>query len=125
MMARILVIDDESVVRDMLHELLTQEGHEVLEAPDGKVGIELYRRAPTDLVITDIFMPEKDGLETIAELITEWPDVKIIATSGKLLGEFDPLALASKFGAVRTIAKPFDVVKLLGAVRTQLGCRLS
>jgi len=81
-MARILVIDDDIQILEMLGQTLEREGYEVVDALDGKEGMRLYREAPTDLVITDIVMPEKEGVETIMELKRDFPDVKIIAMSG-------------------------------------------
>jgi CheY-like chemotaxis protein len=96
-------------------------GYEVAEAPDGTQGIRLYRQQPCDLVITDIIMPEKEGLETIRELRRDFPDVKILAISGG--GRIRPdeyLPLAKKFGAHRTLAKPFEQKELLEAVQELL-----
>ena len=116
-MARILVIDDDRQVRTLLRMILEREGHEVIEAPDGKVGIELYRNEPADVVITDIFMPEKEGLETIMDLRREYPEVKLIAISGG--GRLKPheyLVVARKLGARFTLTKPFERDGLLEAV---------
>ncbi len=116
-MARILVIDDDGQVRTLLRMILEREGHEVVEAPDGNVGIELYRKEPADVVITDIFMPEKEGLETIMDLRLEYPEVKLIAISGG--GHLKPheyLVMARKLGARLTLTKPFERDGLLEAV---------
>ena len=121
-MKRILVIDDDIQVRQMLKQILERAGYEVADAPDGKEGIELYRQTPTDLIITDIIMPEKEGIETILELRREFPDVKIIAISGG--GRFDPdvyLDAAGKFGVARTFRKPVDRKELLDAIQELLG----
>ena len=121
-MAKILIIDDEEQVRLYLRSILEPEGHEVVEAPDGKVGLQLYREEPVDLIITDVFMPEKEGLETIRELRSEYPEVKIIAISGGgRTGNLDFLPLAKTFGALRTLAKPFDRQEMLDAVQEVLG----
>ena len=120
-MARILVIDDEYPVRAMLKEVLTEAGYEVIDASNGKVGIDRYRQDPTDLVITDLFMPEKEGLETIQELKREYPEVKIIAISGGgTTVKHNFLPLAGMFGALHTFPKPFDVKELLKAVKELL-----
>ena len=97
--------------------MLEKGGHEILEAPDGKVGLALYKKDPTDLVISDIFMPHKEGLQTIKELRQDFPDAKIIAVSGggKVKG-FDYLDDAELFGANRTLAKPFTGKDVLAAV---------
>ena len=81
-MERILIIDDEQQIRSMLRLMLEREGYEVVEAPDGIEGIRVYRRKPADLIITDLIMPNKDGIGMIIELRKEFPDVKIIAMSG-------------------------------------------
>lgn len=121
-MKRILVIDDDDQLRLMIRLMLERASYEVVDAPNGKVGIDLYRQDPVDLVITDIFMPEKEGLETIRELCREYPDVKIIAISGgspKTEG-FSSLQFAKGFGALRTLAKPFFREELLKVVRELL-----
>lgn len=121
-MKRILVIDDDDHVRSMIRYILERTGYEVVEAEDGEVGTRLYRTQPCDLIITDIFMPEKEGLETIRELVRDFPEVKIIAISGGgMTGALSYLALARSFGALRTIAKPFDRHELLAAVGELLG----
>ncbi len=121
-MARILIIDDDPQILDMLGQTLEREGHEVVDAPDGKEGLKLYRENPTDLIITDLIMPEKEGIETIMELRRDFPDVKIIAISGG--GQIDAeqyLSMAQKLGAQRTFAKPVERDELLKAVRELLG----
>ena len=118
-MARILVIEDEGDVRSLYSRILKHAGHDVIEAPDGKVGIALYRENPADLVITDIIMPEKEGIELIIELRRDFPDVKIIAVSGggQLMASATCLRLAKGLGAVRTLAKPFSQQELVDTVR--------
>jgi YesN/AraC family two-component response regulator len=102
--------------------ILEREGHEVMDAPDGKVGIELYRKEPADVVITDIIMPDKEGLETIMDLRREYPEVKVIAISGGgRVKSGDYLHMAAKFGAQLTLTKPFEQEELLEAVRELLG----
>lgn len=116
-MAHILLIDDDPVMRTMIRETLEEAGHRVVEAPEGEKGIRLYRQRPVDVVITDIFMLGKEGLETIQELKRDFPDVKIIALSGGGVKEnFDFLAMAEAFGALRTFKKPFSLKELLEAV---------
>ena len=87
-MARILVIDDDDQILRTLHQVLEMEGHEVVDASNGKEGIKLFRENGADLIITDIVMPEKEGLETIMELRRDFPDIKVIAISGG--GRVDP-----------------------------------
>jgi CheY-like chemotaxis protein len=116
-MHEILIIDDEPSIRKMLKKLLEKNSYQVWETNDGKQGIESYRENNPDLIITDLIMPEKEGLETIRELKKIDPDVKIIAISGG--GLVDPkmyLNMASKFGAVRTFTKPVDNEILLSAI---------
>ena len=101
--------------------MLELEGHEVVDAPDGKLGLQLFREEGADLVITDIIMPEKAGLETIMELRKDYPGVKIIAISGG--GAIEPrvyLHYAKEAGAMRTLPKPFEREELLEGVRELL-----
>jgi len=121
-MAKILIIDDEEQVRLYLRRILTAEGHEVIEAPDGKVSLRLYHEEPADLAIIDIFMPEKEGLETISALREDFPDAKIIAISGGgRAGKLDFLRAATAFGALRTLHKPFTRQQMLDVVQEVLG----
>ncbi len=116
-MARLLIIDDEKDIRDLLGETFSEQGHQIQLARSGKEGLELIRRNAVDLVLTDIFMPEKDGIETILELHEEFPDVKIIAYSGGgSVGVQDALDSAMEFGAARVFSKPLDLRKLTNAV---------
>ena len=117
-MARILVIDDEKIVRDMLRNLLVHAGYQVIEASGGDEGLRLYREKSPDLVITDIFMPGKSGFEVIKKLREEDPDAKIIAIAAYAL---EALPRAKELGADRAIRKPFDVNKLLEMVEGLLG----
>lgn len=116
-MARILIIEDDLRARDHLSRVLAREGHQVIVASDGEQGITLYREEPCDLVITDIYMPGKEGLETIMELRREFSGVKIIAVSEDPEDGFDPLFLARKLGAFCTFAKPLVLSEFLVAVR--------
>jgi DNA-binding response OmpR family regulator len=121
-MKRILVIDDNVYVRSLLREMLELANYEVTEAPNGEIGERLFRQNPVDLVITDIFMPEKEGLETIRELRRSFPEVKIIAISGGgSRGDLAFLPTAKKLGAHRTFVKPFEMDEILAAIRELLG----
>jgi CheY-like chemotaxis protein len=120
-MAHILIIDDDDQFRTMLRQLIERNRHEVKEASGGKEGIKLYREDPTDLIITDLIMPGKDGIETIQELKKEFPDVKIIAVSGGgRLGPQDYLHLAKMLGAQRTLTKPINLPELLKTIEELL-----
>jgi len=117
-MARILIIDDEPQIRSMLKLMLEREGYEVVEAPDGVEGIKVYRQNPADLIITDLIMPNKDGIGMIIDLKKEFPDVNIIAMSGGGLNKPDGyLKGAKKLGAACTLTKPIDREEMLKAVR--------
>lgn len=117
-MKRILVIDDDRQFRLMLRQMLERAGYEVIDACNGNEGIRLYRSNPTDLVITDIIMPEKEGIETIIELKQDFPALKVIAISGgsRRLGATNCLSYAAKLGVSRVLAKPFERAALLEAV---------
>ena len=120
-MARILIIDDEAMIRDLFVNILEREGHETITASDGKDGVKIHRENPADLIITDLIMPEKEGIETIMELRRDFLDVKIIAMSGG--GKIDPetyLQIAKTMGAIEIITKPFDIRELLKTVQELL-----
>jgi len=117
-MKRILVIDDEPQIRSMLRMMLEREGYEVEEAPDGIEGIKRYRQKSTDLIITDLIMPNKDGIGMIIDLKKEFPDAKIIAMSGGGLNKPEGyLKGAQKLGAECTLTKPIDRKEMLRAVK--------
>ena len=112
----ILLVDDDNQFRTMLSEALTGEGYEVQEASDGLQAIKLYGSQPTDIVITDLVMPVKEGLETITEIKRLFSGVKIIAISGGGRGGRDYLKMAKAFGAQRVLAKPFSHGEILEAI---------
>src|SRR5262245_60829573 len=118
-MASILVIDDEAPIRSLLRTTLEAAGHTVTEAANGREGLALYRHQPTDLVITDIAMPELNGLDMMLALTSQFLDAKVIAISG-VGGETDGLVVAKLLGARRTFHKPFSMPQLLDAVRYEL-----
>jgi CheY-like chemotaxis protein len=121
-MARVLVIDDDSATRLVLGKLLQRAGYEVVAAPDGMAGLSMYRAEPADLVLTDILMPEKEGLELIRELKQDFPAAKIVAMSGGgRTGNMDFLPLAERLGADRVLSKPIDRQELLQTVADLLG----
>ncbi|MDY7038049.1 MAG: response regulator [Thermodesulfobacteriota bacterium] len=120
-MNRILVIDDDEQIREMLQHMLEQAGYEVAVASDGKEGLRHMNDQIPDLVMTDIVMPEKDGIETILDIRKNFPDTKIIAMSGGgRISQDDYLKMAMGLGAVRTFVKPVSRVKLLEAVNELL-----
>lgn len=120
-MSRILVIDDDQQVRTLLWEILTDEGHEVIEAINGVEGMRQFHEKPADLVITDLIMPEREGLETITMLRREFPNLAVIAISGGGRGgASDYLPIARMLGARKVIAKPFSAAEILQAVQELL-----
>ena len=119
-MARILVIDDEQEIRIVLRKILERAGYEVIGASDGREGIACYRQEPADVVLTNIVMPEKDGLEVIRELKRNFPDVKTIAMSANPIY----LPLAIDLGAQFAISKPFVSQTLVDMVEKLVGLTL-
>ena len=120
-MALILVIEDDEQYRKMLRHMLERDGYEVMDASNGMEGIRAFKERPADLIIMDIIMPDKEGLETIQDLREDFPDVKIIAISGG--GQMSPdiyLDLAKSLGALRTFSKPFDREEFLKAIQESL-----
>jgi len=116
-MARILIIDDDDRIRRMLCRMLTREGYAVDDAADGAEGLVRFRNQPYDLVLTDLIMPKKEGIEMIIELKSEFPEVKIIAMSGGArIGPEAYLQLADSLGAERCFSKPISRADLLGAI---------
>jgi two-component system, chemotaxis family, chemotaxis protein CheY len=122
--ARILIIDDEASIRKPLQILLERAGHEVVSAANGSDAVRLWRQRAGDMVITDIHMPEKNGLEAIIELRQIAPQTRILAMSGGDLNRrLDVLGDATLLGAVHTISKPFTLEEMLQAVEKVLGAR--
>ena len=120
-MALILIIDDEPQIRSMLKLMLERDGYEVAEAPDGIEGIRVNRQKPADLIITDLIMPNKDGIGMIIDLKKEFPNVKIIAMSGGGLNKPEGyLRGAKKLGAACTLTKPIDRDEMLRTIKDVL-----
>lgn len=120
-MPRILVIDDEPQVRGLLERFLAKEGFEVVVAADGAAGLRALHATPVDLVITDIVMPEREGIGFIMEARKEFPALRIIAISGGgRMGPESYLTIARELGANRAFAKPLDLPEFLAAVRELL-----
>ncbi len=112
----LLLIDDEKAFRGVLRQVLSKAGYDVVEAANGTEGIQRFNEKPADMIITDIIMPEKEGIETIIELKKAHPDVKFIAMSGGgWYGTDIDFDMAKKLGA-RTLDKPFALQELLDVV---------
>ncbi len=121
-MQKILIIDDEPHILLMLKKMLERVGYEIEIATNGIEGIKLFKESGSDLVITDIIMPEKEGLETIREMRRIKSDLKIIAMSGGGKVSADNyLQIARIFGAAKSIAKPFTQKEMVSAVQSLLG----
>ena len=122
-MANILVIDDDVQILWVLRKILEKAGHKVISASDGEMGMQLYRNAPYDLLITDMIMPHKSGINLISDILREYPDAKIIAISGGGAIEAERyLQIAKSLGVASTITKPFSMQSLLEAVNGVLSC---
>ena len=116
-MARILVVEDDELMRKMIRTALVKFGHIVIEAREGREAVRLFRGETPDLVLTDIIMPDQEGLETVVALRRILPDVKIIAMSGGGRGSAqDYLLLARQLGAKAALSKPFATETLLKTV---------
>ena len=124
-MALILAIDDEASMRRLVRRALEGAGHTVMEAANGRDGIALLRARPADLVITDIVMPEMEGIETIRTIRREFSALRIIAISGGGSAEGSAIFLdaAAKFGADMVLSKPFRAAELVAAVEAVLQSR--
>lgn len=123
-MIRILLVDDDDMSRGAIHKMLERAGYAVESTSDGDEVIRMYGQQAADLVITDLIMPDKDGLEIIQDLRRLNPKVRILAISGG--GRVDAneyLAVARKFGAVEVLSKPFTKDELRKAVDSALGTK--
>ena len=114
-MASILVIDDNEPVRGFLRAVLEAQGHTVTEAGQGRMAVQSLRQSSVDLVLTDIYMPDCDGLEVIMTLRRDFPSMKIVAMSGGS-GERNLLIVARQLGAHDVLEKPINVDRLLASV---------
>jgi DNA-binding response OmpR family regulator len=116
-MTTVLIIDDEASMRKMLRTILESVEYKVIEAPNGLMGVRAFRDEHPDLVITDILMPDKEGLETIREIKEMAPRARVIAISGGgRTARNDFLKIAEKFGAMETLKKPFRRNELLASI---------
>jgi DNA-binding response OmpR family regulator len=121
MIKQILVIDDDAAVRLTVQTILTRSGYEVTCARDGEEGVDTFRALRPDLVITDVIMPNREGIETILAIRHEQPNAKIVAMSGGgRIGSADLLMMARDLGADHIISKPFDIDVLTAIVRQSL-----
>ena len=120
-MARILIIDDDESIRSVFKRFLSGKGFEVEVASDGRKGLRCIELQPVDLVITDIMMPETDGLEVIMAICGKSSKVPVIAMSGGMHAmPMDFLPMAKKFGACKVLYKPVELEDLLAAVEEAL-----
>lgn len=120
-MALILVVDDDPSVLKLLTQVMLRDGHTVLQAEDGDIALRMFRKTPVDVIITDILMPNKEGLELISEAREISPGVRIIAYSGG--GRMQPenyLEFAAGMGADRVFTKPVPITELSLAVKEML-----
>ncbi|HEX2136554.1 MAG TPA: response regulator [Microvirga sp.] len=123
-MALVLVIDDEARFRELVREVLQEAGHQVVDAPDGRVGFRMFLDHRPDLVIMDLFMPEQEGIETIRQIRAEAPDIRIIAMSGGgSYGFTDALEGVKLLGADAALRKPFRNEDLLSTVDAMVALR--
>jgi CheY-like chemotaxis protein len=122
-MARILVIDDDPDMRATVEHILQPAGHEVILAANGREGVERNRTSPADLVITELFMPIQNGIETIREFRILFPEVAIIAMSGSPTTAGAMLSIAQHLSAVGVLQKPFLADELVAAVAKALGAQ--
>ena len=120
-MSSILLIEDDDLFRETLARALAERGYAVTQASDGAEGVKLFRAAPTDLVLTDLVMPNQEGIATVRELHRDFPKLGVIAMSGGLAYD-TPLYLkaAGALGANRTLRKPFDLPSLLATIEEVL-----
>jgi DNA-binding NtrC family response regulator len=120
-MVRILVIDDQESIRRVVRRALEGEGHQVMDAGDGEMGMRVLERHGADIVITDIFMPGQDGIVTLREIRKKFASLKVIVMSGgDSTGMLDLRKDAELLGAVKSIQKPFTAREIIDAVRSVL-----
>jgi DNA-binding NtrC family response regulator len=111
---RILIVDDDSAIREVLQSMLESDGHTVASAPNGRIAMRMLGEQPFDAVITDLVMPEQEGIETIKQIVESHPGVKIVAMSGAFGGDY--LRIASLLGAHSTLRKPLRLQEVLETV---------
>ncbi len=117
-MPAIMIVDDEELIRSLVRKSLIRIGYSVTEAENGREAMELVQKADIDLIIADMVMPEKGGLEVLMELNTLFPDLKKIAISGKIPTDHASISgLAEEFGVDAVFAKPFEIFDLLKVIK--------
>jgi len=119
----ILIIEDDDPYRIMLGSALEAEGYRVTLAENGKVGIKAFQVDPADIVVTDVIMPEQEGIETIMDLKRSHPDLKIIAMSGGAPHSGTYLKICAQLGAEATLAKPFTLDTLNRVIQDTLAAK--
>lgn len=124
-MTRILIVDDNEDARLAIAGFLERDGYEVVVSAEGGEALKAQKRIPFDVLITDIFMPERDGMETIQEFHQNHPQTRIIAMSGVVGTKVDYLSLSLEFGADRVLRKPFEVAALKTVLKEVLAKRLA
>lgn len=123
-MAHILIIDDDIAIQKVFTQLLESEGHEIALATNGKDGLARMKELEPDLIITDIMMPEMDGLEIVTYIRDHYPNLPVIAISGGMqMAAMNFLPLAEKFGACRVFEKPVSLIKLRETVNELLNSK--
>lgn len=115
-MAKILAVDDDEAILATIIDILVADGHAVTPAGNGLQASNLFRKERFDLIVADIVMPEKEGIETILELKREFPKIPVIAISGSSRFPEKYLEVARNLGADETLSKPFDVEQLRAAI---------
>lgn len=117
-MQKILVVDDESPVRDMIRAMIEPAGYDVIEAGNGIQACDVCKETPVDLIITDIVMPGKNGIDLVMDVKKKYPDIPIIAISGGggIVGRYDYLEIAKLVGADNILKKPFGMAELRSSV---------
>lgn len=116
--ATILVVDDDPGVREVIRSMLESAGYEVMAAENGREALKILRSSHVDLILTDLVMPEQEGIETIKTLRREYPKLKVIAMSGAFGGDY--LRIASYLGAHATLPKPIQMPALLQLIGQML-----
>jgi CheY-like chemotaxis protein len=122
-MARVLIVEDDATARYALRRVVEMAEHTVAEAADGAAALELLRWCPADVIVTDLVMPEKDGIETIEEVRQRYPDIPILAYTGRIEQAANYLQLARHVGAHRTLQRPFTNEVLLASIDELLKTR--